>query len=206
MKIILQVLSAFVDSVIAFLPKLTGAIVLLAIGWVIGTVVGKVTNEILRRLKIDQYLGRGKVVFKPSKIFAVIFSWAIYLVFIQAAVETLGIPALVSAIGGILAFIPGLVGAIIVVIAGYAIAEYARQQIEASKIEYSRILSKAVFFLTIYIAIAMALSLVKIDPFLINAILLVIVGSAGLGFAIAIGLGLKDFIATEAKKYLRKLR
>jgi hypothetical protein len=206
MERLIQVLNTFLDSAILFLPKLVGAVILLAIGWVVGIIVGKVTREILIRLKVDQYVTRGKkAIFKLSDIFAVIFSWAIYLTFIQAAVEVLGIPALVTVFGGILAFIPGLVGAIIVVIAGYAIAEYVRQQIEASKIEYSGIIAKVVFFLTVYIAVAMALPLVNIDPFLINAILLVIIGSAGLGFAIALGLGLKDIIAVYAKRYLRKL-
>jgi hypothetical protein len=52
----------------------------------------------------------------------------------------------------------------------------------------------------------MALPLMGIETFIVNAVLLVIVGSVGLGLAIAIGWGLRDTIAAMAKKYERKLR
>jgi hypothetical protein len=70
-------------------------------------------------------------------------------------------------------------------------------------ITYSDIVAKILFFLILYISIAMALPLVGIDPTLVNNILLVIIGSVGLGLAIAIGLGLKDTIARMAKKKLK---
>jgi uncharacterized membrane protein YoaK (UPF0700 family) len=103
----------------------------------------------------------------------------------------------------ILAFIPGLTKAIIVVIVGYALAEYVRRQVEASVITYSETVAKVLFFLILYIGIAMALPLVGIDPTLVNNILLIIVGSVGLGMAIAVGLGLKDTITRMAKKKFR---
>jgi len=68
---------------------------------------------------------------------------------------------------------------------------------------YSGLIGSGIFFLTIYIAIALALPLLGIDPTLINNLLLVIVGSFGIGIALAIGFGLKDVVARWAKKNLK---
>jgi hypothetical protein len=133
-----EVLVNISDSFIKFLPNLLGALVLLGIGWSIGSVVERILKEIVRRLKLDDLLfKKKKPLFKLSDLFSIIFSWAIYILFIQAAFETLGIPALVEALSAILAFIPGLIKAIIIVVAGYVITEYVREKIEESKIMYS---------------------------------------------------------------------
>jgi hypothetical protein len=197
-----EIFDKLVNSAISFVPNLIGAIILLVIGWILGVIVGKVSKEILRRAKIDMYISK-KPTFKFSNIISTILSWTIYLIFIREAVNVLALPTLVEAIGIIISFLPGIIGAIIVLMVGYAVGEYVRKQIEESEITYSDIISKVVFFLVIYISIAIALPMVKIDPFLINALLLILVGTIGLGISIAIGLGLKDVIAELAKKYVK---
>jgi len=205
--VITEPLTAFINTVINFLPQLAGATILLLIGWLVGLVLGRVTKEILKRLKVDEYIARGKKpAFRLSNIFPVIVTWSIYLVFIQALVDALGIAALSLFLQGILYFIPGLVKAIIVVVVGYGLAEYVRHQVESSGVTYSELMGRILFFLIIYIAIAMALPLVGIDPFLINALLLVIAGSVGVGLAIAIGFGLRDDVVKAVKKYQKRLK
>ena len=204
---IMSVLNVFLTSVINFLPNLVAAVILLLIGWVVGLVVGRLTTEILTRLRLDKHIFKGKKpIFNLTDVFSLIFRWSIYLVFIQAAVETLGITILVTTLSSILGFIPGLIKSVLIIVAGYAVAEYIRRQIEASKVAYSDIMGRGIFFLIIYITIAMALPLLGIDPFLVNALLLTIVGAVGVGLAIAIGWGLKDTMAALVKKYQRKLR
>ena len=204
---ITEILTSFTNTVINFLPNLAGAMILLLIGWLVGLVLGRVTKEILKRVRVDEYIAREKKpAFRLSNIFSVIVSWSIYLVFIQASVDTLGIAALSLFLQGILSFIPGLVKAIIVVVVGYGLAEYVRHQVESSGVTYSKLMGRILFFLIIYIAIAMALPLVGIDPFLINALLLVIAGSVGIGLAIAIGFGLRDDVIKVVKKYQKKLK
>jgi hypothetical protein len=117
----------------------------------------------------------------------------------------LGIAALVNVVGAIIAFLPGLIGGIIVVIVGYIIGDYIRKQIEASKILYSDLVGKGLFFLIIYVSVALALPLVGIDPTLVNNILLIIIASVGIGLAIALGLGLKDSVAELVKTYQKKI-
>lgn len=204
--VIIETLSDLGTSIFSFLPNIAIAVILLLIGWLIGWAVIKVSRKVLDWVKIDHYImHEGKSHFKLSKILPVVFSWFIYLAFIQAAVEALGIKSLVLVVGLIIGFIPGLIGAILVIVAGYAIGEYVRRHVEDSKVHYSELVAKGLFFLILYISVATALPLVQIDATLINNILLVIIGSVGAGMAIAMGLGLKDEVTRLAKKYGRKI-
>lgn len=203
---ITEPLLLFFNQTIVFLPNLLAAIVLLIIGWVVGTVVGRVAKELLVRFKVDQYIAKKKPIVRLSNVFPMIFEWTIYLVFIQSAVQALGVGALAEFVSMIIEFIPGLVEAVIVVVVGYGIAEYVRIEIEKGKLPYSDIMGKVLFWLLVYVAIALALPLVGINPALVNNVLLIIVGAMGLGIAIAVGLGLKDVIAVEARGYLRGKR
>jgi len=205
---ITTVLTTFLETVIVFLPKLVGTLILLVIGWIVGYAIGRATKELMIRLKIDRYVtGKAKPTIRLSGIFSTVFSWAIYLAFIWAAVGYLEIAALNTLMEVIvMQFIPGLLKAAIITIVGYVLAEYIRDKIETSKVMYSELMGKAVFFLIIYLALAVGLPQVGIDLSLVNNMLLIIVGGFGIGLAIAVGLGLKDTVAALAKKYQKKLK
>jgi hypothetical protein len=198
-------LNQFLSSVVLFFPNLVASIILLAIGWIIGEIVGRVAKELLVRFKVDQYLAKKGPMLKLSDIFPIIFEWVVYLVFIQAAVEALGIAALAQFVSVVLAFIPGLVEGVIVLIVGYIFAEYVKGEVEKSKIAYSDIMSKVLFWMMVYIALALALPLVGIDATLVNNVLLITVASVGAGIAIAIGLGLKELVAAWSREQAKRI-
>jgi len=190
-------------STLNILPNVIAAIILLLVGWALGKVIGRVAKEVLRRLRLDKYF-KFREAFKVSEIFSIAIAWIIYLVFIKAAVGTLGIAALDEFVGNVLAFIPKILGAMIIILVGYVIAEYVQREVTKTKAEYSRIIGKVIFFFTLVISIAIALPFLQIDTTLINGIILILVGSIGLGIAIAIGLGLKDTVREMSKKYTKK--
>jgi len=200
----LVILGNILNSIVTAIPSIIAAAVLLIIGWIIGKILGKITKSILKKANADKYFkfGRG---FEISSIFGVAVSWIIYLAFIQAAVEVLGIQALIDFVGKVLAVIPRFLEGIIVILIGYVLAKYIQAQVIATKMEYSEFIGRVIFFLTIIIAIALGLPFFGINPTLINNIILILVGSVGLGIAIALGLGLKDTVAKLAKKYAKKL-
>lgn len=205
MEQILVVLTSFLTSLVNFLPNILGAIILLLIGWVIGSLLGKAIKKLITRYKIDQRFTQ-KPVFKLSEIFPTLTSWIIYLFFIWTAVEFLAVEALIVPFRTIFVFLPKVIGAVMIIIIGYALGEYVRQQIEKSKVAFSGVISKILFFLIIYIGLTLALPWIGIDVSLLNYIVLILIGSAGLGLAIALGLGLKDAVAELAKKYSKKAR
>jgi hypothetical protein len=201
-------LSTIENSLAVFAPKAVGVIVLIIAGLVIGGVLRYLARKIILKYKIDDKLLKdGRYVIRLGVIIPTVIAWATYLLFIEAAVDLLGLPVLSDALKVIVSWIPELVEILVIVLAGYLIAEYARIQIKRTKLEYSDEIGTILFFMIIYITVALSLPLVGVNPALLNNILLVAVGSLGLGLALALGLGLKDTVADIAKKYrIKKIK
>ena len=207
--VLVDILGTLTSNAVAFLPGLIGAIILLVIGLVVGKIVGRVVKEVLERVKLDYYVSEThKPVVSLSHLFSVISRWWIYLAFITAALsrEVLGITALAVWIAEINAFIPRIIGASIIFVVGFVLAEYIKSHMKKTKSLWGNIVGKSIFFFLIYVSIALSLPILGITSTLVNNILLVIIGSVGLGVAIALGLGLKDSVAYISNKYVRKLK
>ncbi len=202
-----EVLMTLWSSFLGTLPNMITAIVILLIGFVIGKVVGKISKEILVRVKIDNYItGKEKFSLKISELGSIIARWLIYIWFIQLGVAALQVAEITSITMSAVDFLFGAVGAVIIILVGYIFAYFIKEKVVHSKTFYGDIIGNLIFFLIVYVSVALALPFVKIDPTLVNWLLIVIVASLGLGLAIAIGLGLKDVVAETAKGYSRRFR
>ena len=205
-----QVGSALTNATIDFVnfvPNLVGALILLIIGLVIGKVVGRVVKELLDKVKVDYYIHETKKpVISLSSLFSLILRWWVYMAFIVAAVAVLRVPELTSWTIQIRDIIPGIIGASIVVVVGYVIAEYIRSQLSKMNKFYAEVVGKILLFFILYVAIATALPVLGVTAPLVNNILLIIIASLGLAMAIALGLGLKDAVSDISRRYVKKLR
>jgi hypothetical protein len=206
--VLADVLATLTANAVDFLPNLVSAIILLVIGLVVGKVVGRIVKEVLDKLKVDYYVSEThKPIVQISGLFSVVARWWIYLAFIAAALsrEVLGITQLAIWISEINAFIPRIIGASLILVVGYALGEYIKGHIKNTKNLWGIMVAKVLFFFIVYVSIALALPVLGISSTLVNNILLVIIGSVGLGVAIALGLGLKDAVSDVSKKYVKNL-
>ena len=195
------------NSFLFGLPALITAVIWLIVGFIIGKIVGRIVKEILVRVKLDQYVvEKEKLKIKFSDIFSVISKWVIYLIFIQIAAASLGILTLITLISSAITFLTGAIEATVIIIVGYSLALYIKDKVVHSKTFYGEMIGNLIFFIIVYVSIALALPFVGIDPTLVNWILVVIVASLGAGLAIAIGLGLKEVVAESARSYAKKFK
>lgn len=165
------------------LINLIFAIVLLAIG----IIIGKFVRIILK--KIVDKIGAEKV---PKKSFVdlllTVITWSIYLLFINLALKQLKIPAITTWLTSILLFIPALVSSLILISIGFAIAIYLKDLIEESEILGWKLLSNLLFYFVLYIFIVYSLkiSLISFDPLIQNIIILLFTFVGGCTVAYAI--------------------
>jgi len=202
-----DVLFTLWNSFLFGLPSLITAVIWLIVGFIIGKVVGRIIKEILVRVKFDQYIvEKEKLKIKFSDIFSIISKWIIYLIFIQIAASSLGVSTIIALINSAITFLTGAIEATVIIIVGYSLALYIKDKVVHSKTFYGELIGNLIFFMIIYVSVALALPFVGIDPTLINWILIVIVASLGAGLAIAIGLGLKEVVAESARVYAKRFR
>src|SRR3989338_5415532 len=201
------VLTTLITQTVSFIPSLIGALVLLVIGLVVGKVMGRVVKEVLEKVKLDYYVTEThKPVISLSGLFALIARWWVYLGFVTAAVGVLGISEMTVWMRTVLNFLPNVIGATIVMVVGYVLAEFIKEQMKKIGKAYSILVGKITFFFIIYVAIAISLPILNIPATLVSQILLIIIASVGAGIAIAMGLGLKDAIADVSRRYVKKIK
>ncbi len=200
----LTVFENLAQSFTNIIPNALGALLLLIFGWLVGRVIHGVLLKVLRKLRIDSYM-KLEHGFRISEIFSTVTKWIIYLVFIQSALEVLGIVSLSAYFQQVTSLLGGLVGGVVVLLIAYLLAKYLQKEVKGSKTEYSGLMSQLIFFFVMVIAVSIAFEVASIPNDLINVIIVIMVGSVGLGFAIALGLGLKGSVARIAKKYEKKI-
>jgi hypothetical protein len=197
------ILNRFAESLSGNFGGIFEATVIIIVGWFLGRVFGTLVKKILKAIRVDKYLKLEEGI-EPSNVLPVLVSWIIYLVFIQAALNELGIAVLTVYFGSLVDMIQGLLGAFLILVVGYFIGKHGENYFKKKKHEYSKLVSQGVFLFTMIIALSIALEMVGLSTVLINSIILILVASFGLGLAIAIGLGLRDSVSRIAKKYEKK--
>ena len=124
-------LNSFFAQVIAAIPRVIAAGIILLIGYIIGRGVGWAIAKILEKTKFEptmQRTGLGQAVTRSgwsmSRIISTAVRWFIYIFFITAAVNTLQLTQLAQALTNIWPWIPNLVAFIIILVIGPIIAEF----------------------------------------------------------------------------------
>ncbi len=129
----IQILSDFLSTSVVWLPRLAGALVLLLLGWLVARPVRFVLSNLLRRLGLDR-LGERAGINKlfsdagldPSTsvayLIAYVVYWIVLLVFLIAATDSLGLPGVVDTLGGLVAYLPSVLAAALILLLGILIA------------------------------------------------------------------------------------
>lgn len=189
------------------LPSLVSVAVILLVGLVVGKIAGRIVKEVLEKSKLDYYVTEEK---RPavslSSVFSLAARWWVYFVFVGQAVAVSNLRVLEDSFRLIANFIPSVIGAAAILVSGYVLGEYLRSHIRKANRVYAEVVGKVLLFFILYVAIALSLAVLGVPSRIVDIVLIVIVGSIGIGVAIALGFGLKDVVADIGKRYVKKLK
>lgn len=153
---------------------------------ILGVIAGKLVKFVLRKFleKINI-----KKIAKPSfvNLFLVVVKWSVYILFINLALMQLRIPEFTGWLTTILGVIPSLTGSLIIISAGFAMANYLKKVISDSKVDGWQTLSQIFFYFILYIFIIFALktSLLTLhDKFISDILIVVFTVLGGIGLLI----------------------
>ena len=188
------------DSFFAFIPKLIGFLIVLAIGYIVAKIVKKLVVTLLEKVGLDKAMHSGSVGdyvnkaapdFSPSKVIGTIAFWFIFLGAISIAVSQLGIPALNTFVASIAGYLPNVIAALLIfVIAGVIAAAIgglvARTMGDTPT---GKIVGSVVPVLVMAIATFMILNQLQIAPEIVTITYASLIGGVFLAMALAFGLG-----------------
>jgi hypothetical protein len=194
------------DSLFGFLPNLLGFLIILVIGYIIARVVKGVLVKVLQKAGLDkalrsghsgQYVEKLSPGASPAKLIGAVAFWLIFLLVLTAAIGALRVPAVTSFMNQVLAYLPNVIAAVIIfVIAGVvagAVATLVTRMMGDTPT--GKLVATVVPLLIMAIAMFMILNQLHIAPAIVSITYAVLLGSLGLGMALAFGLGGRETAA-----------
>ncbi|MCP2728358.1 mechanosensitive ion channel [Limnofasciculus baicalensis] len=140
LDVVSQPLNNFLTQILGFLPKILGGAILIAVAWVLASVVKLVTTRALRILRVDERLNqqvegstpsRTTDQFSLSDTVGSALYWFIFLLFLPSILSTLGLEGTLQPVqqllNNILAILPNILGAATIGATGWLVAQVVRR-------------------------------------------------------------------------------
>lgn len=126
-------LQGFLDRIFSFLPRLLSAGLLLVVAWLVASGLRFVISKALSATGLDERLGQevGDGGSSPSTMLAETVYWLVFLLFLPAILDALGLEGLLAPVNELLskvfAFLPNLFGAAVILAVGWLLARVAQR-------------------------------------------------------------------------------
>lgn len=193
---------------LGFLPNLFGALIIFLFGLILAKWSKALIIKILGAIKLDKlvkksglepFLTKADIRVKAEVVFGDIVRWLIIVVFFIAGVNILGLTTVSSVLSSVLAYIPKIVSAVLILAVGVLLAGVVESFIKGTVNQVdpktSRLLSKIASYLVVIVFILAAINELGIAQSLINTLFIGLIATLALGFGLAIGLGAKDLVS-----------
>jgi len=194
------------------IPALVGAGVILLTGYFLARQTQRWADDLLKRLGfnrmaaaggLDEAVGRTGSRLDPVRALAKVIFWLVMLVVILLASMALGLDSINEMFGAMLAFIPTLIAAIVIVILGIIVGEFVRGLIVVSAGGVAGVptVAKMAKAAVIVISLFMALQQVGVAEEIITAAFTLILGAAALAVGLAFGLGNRELAGEITRRW-----
>lgn len=206
-------LSNALNSFLAAIPLVIGALIIIVIGWIIAGVLARVVTELLRRVGADRlFAEHGARVYgdrtrqiQPSVVAGELVKWLVRFVFLVAAANVLGLTQVSELLNDVLLWIPNLIVAAIVLLVAPLIARFVRSAIEVGAGEMgftnAALLGRIAEIAIVAFAVIIAINQIGIAANLVNILFIGIVAALALAFGLAFGLGGRDVAGQLAQSW-----
>lgn len=206
-------LKSALTSIATFVPKLVLFLVILIIGVIIAKVLSKAVNKILERVGFDRAIERGgvgkaleKSKYDPSDILAKLVYYAVMLFTLQLAFSAFGPNPISELLTAIIAFLPQVFVAIIIIVVASAIAAAAKTLIEGTLggLSYGKTLANVAAVFILGLGVIAALNQVGIATTVTTPVLIAVLATIAGILIVGVGGGLIKPMQTRWESYLTK--
>jgi small-conductance mechanosensitive channel len=205
MDLIRRAFQGLVEQMVDLLPRLAVAFFLVAAGIGLAFLVQALVRAVLRRSGLDRlseqtglgrFLSRLGYANPASHLAAFVVFWTVLALTLLTGADALGLPAVSQMIGRLLAQLPPIALAVLVLVIGLSTARTVRRTVEGvaerSRMMSGRLLGSAGYYLVAALATVVALSGLGIDFTIVTVVVFATLASIGVGLAVIIGLGSRD--------------
>lgn len=189
-------------------PKIVLAVVVFIIGWIVATTIGKLVMMAIDALKLDRLfknagaeeaLARANIKLHIGKFFGELVKWFIVIVFLVASLNILSLDAVTMFLQQVLMYIPQVIIAALILVAGTILADFVRKFVSGSaavaNVRSARMLGSIAYYAIWILTVVTALDKLGIFGYFGQIIFTGLVVMMAIAFGLAFGLGGKDAAA-----------
>lgn len=133
MQAILSSLSQGLGTFLSYIPVLIGAIVILIVGYIVARILKSVVAKVLQSVGFDgwmerggikQFFDRAETQHTPATILGLLVFWFVFIIAITMATSALGISEVSAVFSQLIAYIPQIIAAILILILAALLANF----------------------------------------------------------------------------------
>ena len=212
-------LAALWAQVLGFLPALIGAIVIFLIGLIVASLLEKLVERVVYYLRIDSvlkkaelesYFQRANIQLNVGVFLGKLVYWFILIAFLLAASDVLNFGAFSSFLNAVLAFIPNVMIAVLIMLAAMVVANFLRNLVAASvagaKLHHAKGLGALTWWVVVVFGFLTALPQVGVNTQVVQTFVMGLIAMLALAGGLAFGLGGRDHANRFLTRWSEELR
>jgi len=203
------------NGVIQFVPRLFVSLIVFVAGWIIGSVIGTLVERFFKSIDFDKFLeglglkellSHAEMKLNSGHFIGECVKWFTIVVFLVAALTVLNLTQVSDFLEQVLAYLPDLIAAALMLLLGGVIANFLQRTVVASArtmgLPSAHLVGGLAKWVVWIFAILAALYQIGVAAALVQTLFTGIIAAMALALGLAFGLGGKE----TATDYLKKLR
>jgi hypothetical protein len=216
---LLEPLRATAANVVAWLPTVAFAIVVVIAGWLLAKAARFAFvkglrainfNVLTERAGLDEFLRQGGIRSDTTDIFGVLLYWLIVLAAIGVAFNALGLHYLTDIVRQVVTFVPRLMIALVILAFGAYFARFVAGAVMAYcrnvGIQDGDILGRLAQYVILAFVLLLALEQMQIGGEVIRQAFLIVLAGIVLALALAFGIGGRDWAGELLERWWPRTR
>ena len=215
--LVVEPLQGLFGQLMAFLPTLGGALLILLVGWMIAKAIEALVVRVLKAITLDKLadqvqlsaiLAKGGIRRKISDLIGAIVYWLIMLAVVMVAFNALQLTVAAELFQQVVVFLPNVIAAVFILVVGIFasafLAATVRTAASNSGILQAHLLGQLVQTIVVVFAGVAALQQLHIE--FVGEAFLIILAGISLGAGLAFGLGCKDLAGRWVNDLVSEIR
>ncbi len=211
--LILEPLKEVYVRFVKFVPNLLAMLIILLVGIILARILRLLLLKLLQAVNFDSWSDRmgltsvmrkGDLWAKPSVAVAAIVFWLLIISVLMAGFSALNIEAVDRLISHFVLYLPRVLTAIVILIAGYIVTGFVGRTVLITLVNkgyhFAKLIAEGVRLFLIVLFVSMSLEQLEVAPGIVVAAFSIVFGGIVLALAIAFGVGGVD----AARKIIEK--
>ena len=192
-------------------PGIIAFILVVIFAYILSSLLGALTHAFLNATKIDDHVRKARVshsigFVNLATLGGALIKWYTFALFVAEAASQFGLGVVSQQISKLAELVPQVFTAVIIVLGGLIVADFAADRMLHAKRKGVRLASSVVRWSIIIVVIITALKQIGIDVTIVSSAVLIALAAIGVGLAVAVAIGFSAAFKEEAKDIIKSVK